>query len=170
MISRFAYYFEDDCKCEPMTSIQKRVHMFSDGQVRVDKKFESSGRENSDILFSLKEFATAYPVLAKEIFEWMRANHHDIKELEFPEHNDLVPVMKTCSVCHKEKPAVEFPVNDLSFEGTHKDCCECRIRECQEKKMKCLAPVLPRCLKIGNPVCPVFGERKQNWDSKEEIS
>lgn len=164
MISKFAYYFEDDCKSEPYTSVQKRVWIYPDGQVRIDRKFESSGRENTDLLFSLQEFADAYPVLFKEIYEWMRANHYDIKDLEFPEHNDLIPVMKTCSVCHEEKPAIEFPTNDLSFEGTHRDCCECRIRECKEKKMKCLAPVLPRCL---NPLCPVLGERKENWKSKE---
>jgi hypothetical protein len=163
MINKFAWYFEYDCKNEAYTSVQKKVWIFFDGTVRVDRRFEMSGRESSDFCGSLQEFADAYPVLAAQIFTWMRENGHNVKEIEFPSHNDLVPLKKKCVKCHEAKALSEFPENELSFDGTHNDCCACRIRECQEKKMRCQTPLRPKCLK-----CPVLGERKDlSWTRRD---
>jgi hypothetical protein len=163
MIDNAAYYFEDNCKCEAWTSIQKRVWFHNDGQIRVIRRFEMTTREDTHIFDSLQEFKEAFPVLTRDIFQWMRDNHHNIKELEFKGCDDLVPMKKHCPVCHKEKALTEFPANDTSFDGTHRDCCECRIRECQEKKMQCQATMFPKC------TCPVCGPRKETWNSMERL-
>jgi hypothetical protein len=164
MINKAAYYFEDNCKCEAMTDIQKRVWFYDDGEILVTRRFETTGRENTSIFSTPREFAEAFPVLSRDIFQWMRDHKHNIKDLEFKGHDDLVPMKKHCPLCHKEKALTEFPKNDVSFDGTHRECCECRIRECQDKKMQCQAPMLPKCTK-----CPVCGPRKETWNSLERL-
>jgi hypothetical protein len=86
---------------------------------------------------TIREFAEAHPVQAANIAAYMR--EHGISPVEFPEKMDAIPITKVCKVCKKSLPIGSFPHSDLSKDGTHPECCECRIKEFQEKKFYCTA-------------------------------
>ncbi|HPS39825.1 MAG TPA: hypothetical protein PL124_10465 [Candidatus Cloacimonadota bacterium] len=86
---------------------------------------------------TIGEFAEAHPVQAANIAAYMR--EHGISPVEFPEKVDAIPITKMCKRCKKSLPIGSFPHSDLSKDGTHAECCECRIKEFQEKKFYCTA-------------------------------
>jgi hypothetical protein len=110
----------------------------NDGSVDVLIRYGNNS-ENTERHATQHDFAIAHPVQAANVMEWMRKNGRDIKEIQFPEKSDLVPITKRCQKCGKAKPILEFPLSDLSRDGSHKECCDCRIKECKTKKMYCSA-------------------------------
>jgi hypothetical protein len=93
--------------------------------------------QNSEKFKNIVDFSEAHPVQAANIAAYMR--EHGISPVSFPEKRDLVPVTKVCKVCKRVLPIGNFPHSDLSKDGTHAECCECRVKEFQEKKFFCTA-------------------------------
>ena len=86
---------------------------------------------------SIGEFAKTHPVQAANIAAYMRV--HGISPIKFPENPDSIPITKPCKVCKRNLPIGSFPHSDISPDGAHAECCECRIKEFQAKKFWCTA-------------------------------
>lgn len=139
MITDIKYIFTDETN-EPYRGRITRSILFSqDGSVDMLRNITGGRAEDPEKFSSQAEFAVAHPVQAANVMKFMRTHGRDIKEIQFPEKVDLVPVTKKCVRCGMTKSITQFPPDDTSKDGTHNECCTCRIEECKGKKFYCTA-------------------------------
>ena len=109
-----------------------------DGTVDVLTRLGSHADEVSKYP-TAQAFADAHPVQAANIVQWLREHGQKMDGIQFVDKPDTTPITKRCQRCGKTKPIMEFPASELSKDGVHSECCECRKRECQAKKWYCSA-------------------------------
>jgi hypothetical protein len=149
MITNFGLYFESTDKNDFFGTITRALHIYHGGKVTLLTR-RGTRHENVTEYNSIAEFIAANPVIAKEIINWCRENKINLDSMISSKGTDMVPITKNCKKCGKEKGIGEFPKNDLTFDGRHGDCCECRISECQRIKAYCATPGQEQCR-----TCPV---------------
>jgi hypothetical protein len=98
---------------------------------------------------SAQAFADAHPVQAANIVRWLREHGQKMDDIQFVDKPDTTPITKKCCRCGKTKPVMEFPRSEFSKDGVHSECCECRIKECQAKKLYCSSNHLADGMDIG---------------------
>ncbi|MDD5010426.1 MAG: hypothetical protein PHC68_18750 [Syntrophorhabdaceae bacterium] len=147
MITDQGIYFEHSREDDVFGEVVTGIHFYRNGTVTaIDNRRFNSAQHFSTV----KGFSEARPVVMAEIFTWCRQHGKTFEELTEAEGNDIVQVTRACRVCKQALPLTAFPQKDLSFDGVHEDCCECRIEECKRIKAWCSATPREKCLK-----CPV---------------
>lgn len=137
------------------------VDVYQDGRVIVRKEIskkpeinrEDVGRSVNTYKYqTVAEFKAAHPVAAKQIKDYLVAEKLRLPWVE-DRSPDLQPITHKCKFCGEVRSIKEFPLKDMSFDGVHDDCCDCRRIYCKREKCFCIAPEKPQC-----KACPV---RKQ---------
>lgn len=142
MITNQGLYFEHRTKIDYWGEVNTAIHIYRDGTVLLF----SSNRDTPMTFPTVDDFIKARPVIAHEIILWCREHNVNLDSAIRKTGDDVVPIMKVCSFCKTKKPLTEFPPNGISFDGTHSDCCTCRIAYCQKNKAYCGAsPAKPEC-------------------------
>ena len=89
---------------------------------------------------SVTEFCRAHPVVAEEVMKLLRSCETNIPWVDSNHSTDLIAITTVCSTCKIRKEQSRFP-RKISFQGHHTECCECRIKYCQEHGFKCESPI-----------------------------
>lgn len=138
MITDIKYIFIDETNESFYGKIIRSILFNQDGSVDMLRHI---GERVSDVekFPSQAEFAVAHPVQAANVINFMKNHGRDIKEIQFPEKVDLVPITKKCVRCGMIKQISQFPPDNTAKDGAHPECCTCRIEECKGKKFYCNA-------------------------------
>jgi hypothetical protein len=149
MITNAGLYFESKDKNDFFGTVTRALHIYHGGKVTLLLR-RGTRAETIKEYDSVTEFINEYPIVAKEIITWCRENKINLDSMISSKGTDIIPITKTCKKCGTTKSIGEFPKNDLTFDGTHDDCCECRVVECKRIKGYCATPGQERCQR-----CPV---------------
>lgn len=152
MICDQGLYFQHTSENGFFGKVVSAIHIYHNGSVAILNNRRNSSPKTYD---SVQEFAEAHPVIMFEILGWCREHGKNFDAYLASDETNVVPISKKCKRCGKTKPIGEFPKRDLAFDGTHDDCCQCRIVECTRIKAYCTAPVKDECA-----TCPVREVKK----------
>ena len=151
-ITEMNYVFLDDAGETLYLGRQIFSMMFNqDGSVVMIRKLGT--RESYEKYDTQEKFAEANPLRAAHIMKYLRERNHGITEIKFPEKKDIISTTKKCKMCGKTKPLLAFPPDDNMPDGTHNDCCECRITYCKREKATCFATSSSQSIDKFNECC-----------------
>ena len=159
-ITEMKYCFIDDAGETPYNGKLIFSMLFNEDD-SVDMIRKLGMRESFEKFASQKKFAEANPLRATNIMKYLRERNHGITEIKFPEKKDTIPTTKKCKTCGNTKPLLAFPPDDNMPDGTHNDCCECRIIYCKKVKAACFATSLSQSIEKFNECCTCTIRKKE---------